>query len=178
VLPGLKKKNAGMRLWSAGCSSGEEPYSIAMLLCEEWSAVDCAGVRILATDLSEKILRKAQLGEYEKDAMQSMPPSYLSKYFNLLQSNPNRIYGIQDRIKKMVRFARLNLMEQWPMRGPFDVIFCRNVMIYFDSETQGKLVRRFSDLLIPGGHLLIGHSESLVANPSGLKYIQPATYRK
>jgi chemotaxis protein methyltransferase CheR len=178
ILPELKKRGAGIRLWSAGCSSGEEPYSIAMLLCEEWSQVECANARILATDISERILTKARIGEHDKDTTQGIPPAYLSKYFNLLHSRPNRIYEIHDRIKKMVRFARLNLMDEWPMKGPFDVIFCRNVMIYFDGETQGRLVRRFSDMLIPGGHLLIGHSESLVGNSSGLKYIQPATYRK
>jgi chemotaxis protein methyltransferase CheR len=178
ILPDLKKRGSGMRLWSAGCSSGEEPYSIAMLLCEEWPQVDYANIRILATDISERILVKAIAGEYEKDTMQGIPPAYLPKYFNLIQSQPNRIYKAHDRIKKMVRFARLNLMGDWPMKGPFDVIFCRNVMIYFDSETQGRLVQRFCSLLVPGGHLLIGHSESLVANSSGLKYIQPATYRK
>jgi chemotaxis protein methyltransferase CheR len=178
ILPVLKKRGAGIRLWSAGCSSGEEPYSIAMLLCEEWPQIDYTNVRILATDISERILAKARNGEYEKDNMQGIPPSYLSKYFNLVQSQPNRIYGINDRIKNMVRFARLNLIGEWPMKGPFDVIFCRNVMIYFDSETQGRLVRRFGGLLVTGGHLLIGHSESLVANSSGLKYMQPATYMK
>jgi chemotaxis protein methyltransferase CheR len=178
ILPELKKRNTGIRLWSAGCSSGEEPYSIAMLLCEEWPQIECTNVRILATDISERILTKARSGEYEKDAMQGIPPAHLPKYFNLLRSHPNRIYGIHDRLKKMVRFARLNLMDEWPMKGPFDVIFCRNVMIYFDAETQVRLVRRFCDMLIPGGHLLIGHSESLVGNTSGLKYLQPATYRK
>jgi chemotaxis protein methyltransferase CheR len=78
----------------------------------------------------------------------------------------------------MVHFARLNLMGDWPMKGPFDVIFCRNVMIYFDSTTQARLIQRFRELLIPGGHLLVGHSESLVANSCGFKYIQPATYIK
>jgi chemotaxis protein methyltransferase CheR len=178
ILPELKKRGSGLRVWSAGCSSGEEPYTIAMLLCEEWPQNDLKNVRILATDISSRILAKARAGEYEKENLKDVPPAYLSKYFNLLQSNPVRTYGIRDDIKKMVRFAHLNLMDEWPMKGPFDVIFCRNVMIYFDSATQGRLVQRFGDLLIPGGHLLVGHSESLVANSCGFKYVQPATYVK
>jgi chemotaxis protein methyltransferase CheR len=178
ILPELKKRGSGLRVWSAGCSSGEEPYTIAMLLCEEWPQNDLRNVRILATDISSRILTKARAGEYEKENLKDVPPAHLSKYFNLLQSNPVRTYGIRDDVKKMVRFAHLNLMDEWPMKGPFDVIFCRNVMIYFDSATQGRLVQRFGDLLIPGGHLLVGHSESLVANSCGLKYVQPATYMK
>jgi chemotaxis protein methyltransferase CheR len=178
ILPALKKRGSGLRVWSAGCSSGEEPYSIAMLLSEELQLIDSSSVRILATDISERILTKAKTGEYEKESIKDVHPGYLPKYFNLVNTNPVRTYSVKDNIKKMVRFARLNLMEEWPMKGPFDVIFCRNVMIYFDSETQGRLVRRFHNLLVSGGHLLVGHSESLVANSSGFKYVQPATYVK
>jgi chemotaxis protein methyltransferase CheR len=178
ILPELKKRGSGLRIWSAGCSSGEEPYTIAMLLCEEWPQNDLSHVKILATDISSRILAKARAGEYEKENLNDVPSAHLAKYFNLQQSNPVRTYGIRDSIKKMVRFAHLNLMDEWPMKGPFDVIFCRNVMIYFDSATQGRLVQRFGDLLIPGGHLLVGHSESLVANNCGFKYVQPATYVK
>jgi chemotaxis protein methyltransferase CheR len=178
IIPTLKNRASGVRLWSAGCSSGEEPYSIAMILQEEWPQIDFSSVRILATDISTRILSKARAGEYEKENLQDVPPSYLSKYFNLGSGNTAKIYRVKDNIKKMVHFARLNLMEEWPMKGPFDVIFCRNVMIYFDGATQARLIQRFRDLLIPGGHLLVGHSESLVANSCGFKYIQPATYIK
>jgi chemotaxis protein methyltransferase CheR len=123
-------------------------------------------------------LTKARAAEYEKEYLRDIPPDYISKYFTLLRSTPTRVYGIHDKTKKMIRFAQLNLMESWPMKGPFDIIFCRNVMIYFDSATQIQLVRRFYDLLVPGGHLLVGHSESLVANSCGFKYVQPATYTK
>jgi chemotaxis protein methyltransferase CheR len=178
ILPDLKKSGAGMRIWSAGCSSGEEPYSIAMLMLEEWPQHNLYNVRILATDISDRILTKARAGEYEKDNLQDVPQRYISKYFNLVGTAPTKTYSVQDNLKKMIRFGRLNLMGEWPMKGPFDVIFCRNVMIYFDSETQIRLVQRFRDFLTPGGHLLIGHSESLVTNSGGLKYIQPATYKK
>jgi chemotaxis protein methyltransferase CheR len=178
ILPDLKKRGTGMRIWSAGCSSGEEPYSIAMLLLEEWPAQDRYNIRILATDISDRILVKARAGEYEKENLQGIPERYVSKYFSLLRSASAKTYAVQDHVKKMIRFGKLNLMGEWPMKGPFDVIFCRNVMIYFDSETQIRLVKRFRDLLAPGGHLLIGHSESLVTNSGGLKYVQPATYKK
>jgi chemotaxis protein methyltransferase CheR len=178
ILPDLKKSGTGMRIWSAGCSSGEEPYSIAMLMLEEWSQNYCHNVRILATDISDRILTKARAGEYEKENLQDVPASYVPKYFKLIPSATGKTYAAQDNIKKMIRFGRLNLMGDWPMKGPFDVIFCRNVMIYFDSETQLRLVQRFRDYLKPGGYLLIGHSESLVTNSGGLKYMQPATYKK
>jgi chemotaxis protein methyltransferase CheR len=178
ILPELKKNGSRLRLWSAGCSSGEEPYSIAMLLHEEWPQIDEADVRILATDISAQILAKARTGEYEKENLKDVPPALLAKYFNLVATNSSRLYSVRDNIKKMVRFAKLNLMDEWPMRGPFELIFCRNVMIYFDCGTQGRLVRRFYDLLVPGGYLLVGHSESLVANSCGFRYVQPATYIK
>jgi chemotaxis protein methyltransferase CheR len=178
LLPGVKRRGAGMRIWSAGCSSGEEPYSVAIFLQEQCSPIDLLNVRILATDISTRILAKARAGEYEKEALQEVPPGYLPKYFNLARSCPRQIYRVRDRIKKMVQFAQLNLMEEWPMRGPFDVIFCRNVMIYFDRQTQARLVRRFWDLVVPGGYLMIGHSESLAANSGRFRYVQPATYIK
>jgi chemotaxis protein methyltransferase CheR len=178
ILPGLKAQSTRLRIWSAGCSSGEEPYTIAMILQEEWPNIHLADVRILATDISTRVLTKARAAEYEKEYLRDIPQDYISKYFTLLRSTPTRVYGIQDKIKKLIRFAQLNLMESWPMKGPFDIIFCRNVMIYFDSATQVQLVRRFYDLLVPGGHLLVGHSESLVANSCGFKYVQPATYTK
>ncbi|MDM7996887.1 MAG: protein-glutamate O-methyltransferase CheR [Acidobacteriota bacterium] len=178
IIPELRARGPKVRIWSAGCSSGEEPYTIAMTLYEEWPQISQADVRILATDISSRILAKARSAEYEKEYLKDIPSEYLSKYFTLLGTAPTRTYGIQDKIKKMIRFAQLNLMDTWPMKGPFDIIFCRNVMIYFDSATQGRLVRRFYDLLVPGGYLLVGHSESLVANSCGFKYVQPATYAK
>jgi chemotaxis protein methyltransferase CheR len=178
ILPELKKRSTRLRLWSAGCSSGEEPYSIAMLLQEEWPQTNPTDTRILATDISARILAKARAGEYEMESLKDVPSAYLAKYFSSARANSNRVYTVRDSIKRMIRFAQLNLMDEWPMKGPFEVIFCRNVMIYFDSATQAKLVRRFRDLLVPGGYLLVGHSESLVANSCGFKYVQPATYVK
>jgi chemotaxis protein methyltransferase CheR len=178
VLPTLKNRNDGLRVWSAGCSSGEEPYSIAMLLFEECPGIDRSAMKILATDISSRVLTKARAGEYEEDYIRDVPAPLLAKYFSLVRTNSSRIYRVNDNIRNMVRFARLNLMENWPMKGPFDVIFCRNVMIYFDNASQRDLVHRFSEMVTPGGHLLVGHSESLVASSGEFKYVRPATYMK
>jgi len=178
ILPELSKKKSHLRIWSAGCSSGEEPYSIAMLLHDQWPEVNAADVRILATDISGMMLARARAGEYDKESMADIPPAYLSKYFASTTTASGKMYRLQDRIKSYVRFARLNLMDDWPMKGPFDLIFCRNVMIYFDASTQRRLVQRFFRLLTPGGYFFVGHSESLLANAGGFKYICPATYLK
>ncbi len=178
IIPDIQKRNGGIRVWSAGCSSGEEPYTIAMILREEWLPRQNSDIRILATDISSRMLEKARIAEYEKETVQDVPARYLARYFSSAGADSSPVYRLNDRIKKMVHFARLNLMDMWPMRGPFDAIFCRNVMIYFDSDTQKRLVQRFHDILVPGGYLLIGHSESLVSNSYGFRYIRPATYKK
>jgi chemotaxis protein methyltransferase CheR len=178
ILPSLKRRGNGLRIWSAGCSSGEEAYSIAMLLNEEFTAVDKSNIKILATDISSGILEKARYGEYETESIKDVPALFLVKYFSLVQTGSSAIYRVHDTLRTMVRFARLNLMDAWPMKGPFDVIFCRNVMIYFDASVQRNLVQRFYELLNPGGHLLVGHSESLLASSGEFKYVQPATYIK
>jgi chemotaxis protein methyltransferase CheR len=178
ILPPLKHRESGLRIWSAGCSTGEEAYSIAMLLSEEFPSVPGLDVKILATDISSRVLTKARFGEYERESVKDVPASFLAKYFSLVQKDSVLFYRVKDTLRTFVRFARLNLMDAWPMKGPFDVIFCRNVMIYFDSSGQRNLVRRFYDLLNPGGHLLVGHSESLLASSGDFKYVQPATYVK
>jgi len=178
ILPEVRNSGKGMRLWSAGCSSGEEPYSIAMLLKEELPTVDPTRLKILATDISDTMLAKARAAEYDRQSLAEIPPNCFVKYFTPVSSGSNQLYRVDESIKRMIRFARLNLMADWPMKGPFDLIFCRNVMIYFDNYTQQKLVRRFWDILAPGGHLFVGHSESLVASSAGFRYVEPATYVK
>ncbi len=178
ILPRLKRRGSGLRIWSAGCSSGEEPYSIAMLLSEEFPGFDTMDLKILATDISSRVLAKARCGEYERESARDVPSLFLAKYFSLIQTNFSAIYRINDTPRKIVRFARLNLMDVWPMKGPFDVIFCRNVMIYFDTSAQRNLVQKFYELLNPGGYLLVGHSESLLESSGEFKYVQPATYIK
>jgi chemotaxis protein methyltransferase CheR len=177
-LPAYKERRCSMRLWSAGCSSGEEAYSLAILLYEEFPDRARWDIRILATDISTRMLQKAREACYEEDAIQEVPGLWRQKYLLCRGNRESRIYQIKDEVRSMVRLARLNLMDHWPMKGPFDVIFCRNVMIYFDKPTQEKLVNRFWDLLAPGGLLLVGHSESLTTFPHKFHYAQPAVYVK
>lgn len=178
ILPVLKRRDNGLRIWSAGCSTGEEVFSIAMLISEEWPCANPSTLRILGTDISSRVLTKARSGEYDQDNVKDIPSPLLAKYFTLIKPDPQRIYRANETLTKIVKFAGLNLMEPWPMKGLFDVIFCRNVMIYFDNVSQKKLVHRFSQMLAPGGYLLVGHSESLVASYGDFKYVQPATYVK
>lgn len=175
ILPRLQPQK--LRLWSAGCSSGEEPYTIAALLREHLKNIDRYDLRILGTDLSHRVLEKAEAAVYPADALSEMPPVLLQKYFTLVGGSPCS-YRVNDNVRKLVSLARLNLLADWPMKGPFDVIFCRNVMIYFDLTTRERLVNRFWELLAPGGHLLIGHSESLNGFQHQYQYVQPATYVK
>ncbi|MFP4141638.1 MAG: CheR family methyltransferase [Planctomycetota bacterium] len=180
VIPAIRAKGKRrIRIWSAGCSSGEEPYSIAMLLNEAINDLVGWDTAVLATDLSTKVLGMAQRGVYRQERFRETPKHLVSKYFSVVEKRPDgNVYQAKSSIRKLIHFARLNLMENWPMKGPFDVIFCRNVMIYFDKTTQGRLVNRYFDILAPGGVLFIGHSESLTGTQHRYKYVQPAIYQK
>ncbi|MCP4689708.1 MAG: protein-glutamate O-methyltransferase CheR [Desulfobacterales bacterium] len=167
-----------MRLWSAACSSGEEPYSMAILLRESMPDIDRRDILILATDISRQMLGKAKRAQYSRACIRDIPPDILRKYFTRARNGGEPTYLVNENVRGLIRLAWLNLMDSWPMKGPFDVIFCRNVMIYFDRLTQQKLVNRFYSLLRPGGHLFVGHSEGLTAITHEFKYIRPATYRK
>lgn len=178
LLPRLLAEKRAIRIWSAGCSTGEEPYSIAMELREAVPDIDRRDVRILATDISSQVLKAAQEGVYTDDNIRDVPGNLLKKYFSPVAGTSAQRYSVQECLRKTVRFAHLNLMTDWPMKGPFDVIFCRNVMIYFEKPTQQWLVQRFWSLLNHGGCLLVGHSESLTASAHKFRYVQPATYMK
>lgn len=176
ILPELKRQR--LRFWSAGCSSGEEPFSLAILLSEEIPDIRFKDIKILATDISTRMLEKARKAVYGEETLQDISPRYAQKYFIRIRKDPPRTFQVKDDVRAMVRLARLNLMESWPIKGPFNVIFCRNVMIYFDRQTQEKLINRFWDFLEPGGYLFVGHSESLSGVSHKFRYVQPATYRK
>lgn len=178
ILPKLIEKREKIRIWSSGCSSGEEPYSIAMLLREMVPETQSIDMRILATDLSTRVLAVACRGEYNEESFHDTPAGLIYKNFEVIQTKPRKIYKVLPHLRKLIHFARLNLMDPWPMKGPFDVIFCRNVMIYFDKPTQNQLVNRYYDLLDNGGVLLLGHSESLTGTNHRFQYCQPATYMK
>jgi chemotaxis protein methyltransferase CheR len=164
-------------IWSAGCSTGEEPYSIAMTVCESVNGLS-GGVKIIATDISTRVLQAADKGIYGKERMNNVPSAILKKYFQMGFGTCEGQFLIKKNIRDMVEFSRFNLMETPPPNYRFDIIFCRNVMIYFDKPTQEGLVSRFYQCLNRGGHLFIGHSESLTGLSHELKYIEPSVYRK
>lgn len=167
-----------LRIWSAGCSSGEEPYTIGIVANESVPDLASWDARILATDLSTRVLARASEGIYDADRLKNLPGMLTGRYFTCIETHPPRRYQVNDCIRTLVSFARLNLLERWPMRGPFDAVFCRNVMIYFDKPTQTRLVDRFWELLAPGGVLFVGHSESLAGVKHRFDYVQPTVYRK
>jgi chemotaxis protein methyltransferase CheR len=161
VFPFLERRNARtrrLRLWSAACSTGEEPYSLAMTLAESLGRFRGWDVRILATDLDSEVLKHAQAGRYRSDRLSSVPVARRDKWF--APQGPNH-HLVKDQIRELITFRQLNLMHDWPFRGPFDVILCRNVVIYFDKETQRRLFGRIAQMQIEGSYLFIGHSESL-----------------
>ncbi len=179
VLPYLmskKKAHRDIRVWSAGCSVGAEAYSIAMLLHEGLGAVfNDWDTTILATDISTKVLTTAKQGNFDASLIEELPKTWKLNYFDKVDS---RTFRIKENIKHEVIFRKQNLMKQFSFKKKFDVIFCRNVMIYFNDETKEKLINRFYDLLDDGGYLMIGHSESIDKSKSKFKTIQPAIYRK
>ncbi len=165
VLPPLlaaARAGGRLRIWSAGCSAGQEPYSLAFTLLELCPEAARHDIRILATDVDPAILARAREGVYDAEEAKSLPDGVRSAH---LRDLGNGKVSVGDKARALITFGELNLMQDWPMRGPFDVIFCRNVAIYFDKETQARLWLRFADMLAPGGYLCIGHSER-VAGPA------------
>jgi chemotaxis protein methyltransferase CheR len=162
VLPLLQRRNASsrrIRIWSAGCSTGEEPYSIAMTVLETVGHLRDWDIRVLATDLDSKVIATASAGVYPLDRFEKMPTPRRERYFERSREGTHLVAGSE--LKRLITFKRLNLIESWPLKGPFDVIFCRNVVIYFDKPTQRVLFDRMAGLQRDGDHLFIGHSESL-----------------
>jgi chemotaxis protein methyltransferase CheR len=179
LLPQLMKKHARdrrIRIWSAGCSSGEEPYSIAIVVSEvcpkDWD------VQILATDIDSEVLSRAAAGVYTTEKVEKMTRARLQKHFMQGQGAHKGMVRVRDDLKRLITFRQLNLMGEWPMKGPFDVIFCRNVIIYFDPPTRTRLVERYASLLVPGGHLFLGHSESLTGNLGSFQGCAKTVYRR
>ena len=132
----------------------------------------------MATDLSTQVLTTARAGVYAAQRLKFVPKTLQMKYFRRVSDDGEAKYGVIEDVKRRISFARLNLMDSWPMKGPFDVIFCRNVMIYFDKATQKELVNRFWQILAPGGTLFVGHSESLAGITHRFQYQQPTVYIK
>ena len=170
--------NRRLRIWSAGCSSGEEPYTIAVVLKREIRDLHACDVRILATDIDTDVLAKAARGEFTLNTIDEVPKAYQG-YFNATSgSGADGKVSMDPDIKSLITFRRLNLMQPWPFRGHFDAIFCRNVMIYFDGPTKSALIDRFVQQIRPGGWLYIGHSESLIGAHPGLQSVGRTIYRR
>jgi len=179
IIPELIKRNHSskeIKVWSAGCSTGEEPYSIAMTLLEN-TPPDWA-IKILATDLDTNVLQTAASGIYSDDRVSGLSEKRLKRWFKKGKgANSNKV-KVKPELQERIRFKQLNLMNEWPMKGYFDFIFCRNVIIYFDRETKENLVNRYSSYLANGSHLLIGHSESLHKIETDFDLIGNTIYRK
>jgi chemotaxis protein methyltransferase CheR len=181
VLPRLEKTaRAGgrVRIWSAGCSSGEEPFSIAMTVLDVIPDANNLDIRILATDLDQNMIAHARAAVYQGSVVESIPKHLLTSWAQKKVSEGETTYRMADKVRSLIRFNELNLLGPWPMTGGFDVIFCRNVMIYFDEDTQLKLCRRFSELLPPGGTLYIGHSERIDEDRLPLDLVGQTIYIK
>jgi chemotaxis protein methyltransferase CheR len=166
-----------LRVWSAGCSTGEEPYTIAVVLRREIADMARQDVKILATDIDTDVLAKASRGEYSADALENIPDPFC-RYFQPTGEGNTATIKVSPDVRSLITFRSLNLVETWPMKGPFDAIFCRNVMIYFDAPTKSKLIERFIRLIKPGGFLYIGHSESLLGSHPGLYLMGRTIYRR
>ena len=167
------KRDGEIRVWSAPCSSGEEPVTLAITLKE--CLPPGINIKILATDISEKILRKAINGVYTENECKGLSKNQTLSYFTKL---PDGFYQVGESIKKCVTYRLFNVMDDFKFKKSFDIIFCRNLMIYMDRDIQQKLVNKFYDVLVPNGLFMIGHSESMLNKKHDFKYVQTALYRK
>jgi chemotaxis protein methyltransferase CheR len=174
-----KKQGGRLRIWSAGCATGEEPYALAMVLAE---ALERTGshvdARILATDLSPQALEHAQAGMYALERMEGVSTERRRRWFLRGEGQYEGYACVHQRLRDLVTIQPLNLLHDWPMRGPFDAIFCRNVVIYFDKPTKQRLFERYAGLLAPGGYLFLGHSESMHGLSDAFDLVGRTVYRK
>lgn len=171
---GRRNRDRRLRIWSSACSTGEEPYSIAMSLLESGVDISQVDALILATDLNTDVLRQASAARYSPSAISKCPPTYRA-YF---QTVSETAVEVRASVRNLIRFKQMNLLGKWPMKGPFDVIFCRNVLIYFDNQSKTRLIDRFVDILRPGGWLYLGHSESASGAHPALEPSGRTVYRK
>ncbi len=176
ILPALlaASENRRLRIWSAACSSGEEPYSIAMVLNRALANKRGWDARILATDIDTNMIATAEAGCYDAERAAAIP----TEFSRLVARQPDGRVAMSDALKDRIAFRPLNLLDPWPMRGQFDVIFCRNVVIYFEKPVQRTLFERFADILTPDGYLFIGHSETLFRVTDRFESLGRTIYRK
>jgi chemotaxis protein methyltransferase CheR len=184
IIPRLISQRSGsdrvIRIWSAACSSGEEVYSLLITVLETLGpAAGDWDIRILGTDISTRVLALARQARYSEIKLSSMPGDYKNRYFEKIKDRDGVCFVVRQQYRSMVTFARMNLMERpFPLKNPADVIFCRNVMIYFNREDQCQLVAELYRHLNPDGYLFIGHSEGLLGIHQGFNRVAPAVFRK
>ncbi len=183
VLPGYVQKGTGasrtLRVWSAGCSTGEEPYTLAMVLQEFAEQSPGFDFRILATDISTRVLASGRLAVYSEERTAPVPTALKKKYFLRSRDRSEGLVRIVPQLREKVEFRRLNFMgEDFAIREEIDIIFCRNVIIYFDRPTQERLLQRFCTHLAPGGFIFMGHSETLSGLDVPLMQVSPTIYRR
>jgi len=181
VLPNLLKINSDtkrIRIWSAGCSTGEEPYSIAMTVREMIPESKGWDIKILATDLDTNVLAHAQAGVYSLERINNVDKTCLKRWFLRGKGEQSDSIKVRSELQNMITFRQLNLMEPWPLKNQFDIIFCRNVVIYFDKPTQRVLFKRYHDVLKDTGHMFIGHSETMFKVSEDFQLIGNTTYIK
>ncbi|MEK7678441.1 MAG: protein-glutamate O-methyltransferase CheR [Verrucomicrobiota bacterium] len=174
----LPKGQRRFHVWSAACSSGEEPFTIAMYLADTFPLAQGWDWRITGSDISTKVLAAAQRGVYAEERVRTIPPEWLRKYFQKGLGKWAGHYRVKAALGERVTFRQVNLIETYEHRQAFELIFCRNVMIYFDRPTQEQLVNRLCRFLVPQGHLLIGHSESLTGLSVPLRCVRPSIYQR
>jgi chemotaxis protein methyltransferase CheR len=180
ILPQIEANRATtkrMRLWSAGCSTGEEPYSIAMVMRETLAHLRDWDIKLLATDIDSQVLETASAGVYGNERFKGVAAERIERWFTPVAGGSHQREASRE-LKSVITFKQLNLFDPWPMKGPFDVIFCRNVVIYFDKDTQRGLFERMAELQAPGAWLIIGHSESLFNITSRYKLVSRTVYRR
>jgi chemotaxis protein methyltransferase CheR len=180
ALPQIKEvrsRTRRIRVWSAGCSTGEESYSAAIVMREVLASLSDWDIRLLATDIDSKVVATAAEGIYPQDRFNGMKPERVTRWFKPAAAKPEH-YVVADELKSLIIFKQLNLLDQWPMKGPFDVIFCRNVVIYFDKPTQRSLFARMAEIQEPGGWLFVGHSENLFGVTESYKLVGRTVYRR
>ena len=180
LLPQIMKNKASkrLRIWSAGCSSGEEPYTIAMTVRSIIPANSGWDVKILATDLDSNMVKKGSDGIYTEDRVTGLSEQQMKQWVKKGKGDTSGMVKMDDRLREMITFKQLNLMHEWPMKGPFDLIFCRNVLIYFNKDTQGMLFDRYADMLVDDGYLMIGHSESMYKICDRFKLLGQTIYKR
>lgn len=172
------RPNKRLRVWSAGCSTGEEPYTIAITLQEGLPLIRSWDVKILATDIDSNVVDRAKAGVYDQERLNGVSKERLDRWFRKGSgANKGKVKASLE-LQEMITFKQLNLMYQWPMKGPFDIIFCRNVVIYFNKDTQRILFDRYADMLAADGYLIVGHSESLHKVTNRFDLLGKTIYRK